>query len=88
MNIYQENQHAVISIKDNGGGIKEEVIGKIFEPYFTTKYKSNGTGIGLYMTHQIIQDHMEGEIKVENQTFVYENQQYTGAIFTITLPLS
>ncbi len=88
MNIYQENQHAIITIKDNGGGIKEEVIGKIFEPYFTTKYKSNGTGIGLYMTHQIIQDHMEGKIEVENQTFVYDNHQYTGAIFTITLPLS
>jgi PAS domain S-box-containing protein len=88
MNIYQENQYAIITIKDNGGGIKEEVIGKIFEPYFTTKYKSNGTGIGLYMTHQIIQDHMEGKIEVENQTFMYENHQYTGAIFTITLPLS
>ncbi|PKN15104.1 MAG: hypothetical protein CVU67_02195 [Deltaproteobacteria bacterium HGW-Deltaproteobacteria-24] len=88
MNIYQENQHAIITIKDNGGGIKEEVIGKIFEPYFTTKYKSNGTGIGLYMTHQIIQDHMDGKIEVENQTFMYENHQYTGAIFTIALPLS
>jgi len=88
INIYKENDHAVVSIKDNGGGIKEEVISKIFDPYFTTKYKSNGTGIGLYMTHQIIQDHMEGKIEADNATFTYKSHEYTGAIFTIKLPLS
>lgn len=88
MSIYKENDQAVVTIKDNGGGIQEEVMTKIFDPYFTTKYKSNGTGIGLYMTHQIIQDHMEGKIEADNATFGYESHEYTGAIFTIKLPLS
>ena len=88
MSIYKENDQGVVTIKDNGGGIQEEVMSKIFDPYFTTKYKSNGTGIGLYMTHQIIQDHMEGKIEADNATFGYESHEYTGAIFTIKLPLS
>ncbi|MFA7084645.1 MAG: transporter substrate-binding domain-containing protein, partial [Arcobacteraceae bacterium] len=85
--IYKEDKEAVITIKDNGGGIKEEIIAQIFDPYFTTKYKSNGTGIGLYMTHQIIQGNMEGKIEVTNETFFYENIEYTGAVFKIKLPL-
>jgi PAS domain S-box-containing protein len=88
INIYKKDNQAIVSIKDNGGGIRSEAIGKIFEPYFTTKYKSNGTGIGLYMTHQIIQDHMEGKIEAENVTYEYDTHKYKGAIFTIKLPLS
>lgn len=77
----------VLTILDNGGGIKEEVIMKIFEPYFTTKHKSNGTGIGLYMTHQIIHQSMRGEIEACNKTFTYNQNKYKGALFTIRLPL-
>ena len=69
----------IILVKDNAGGINPDILEKIFDPYFTTKQDTKGTGLGLYMSKTIIEKHMKGEIKAENQ----EN----GAIFTITLPL-
>ena len=62
--IFPRNCRTVIAIKDNAGGIPEEVITKIFDPYFTTKNK--GTGIGLFMTKTIIEKHMNGRLSVEN----------------------
>jgi two-component system, NtrC family, sensor kinase len=59
----------------------------IFEPYFTTKHKSQGTGIGLYMSHQIICDHMKSFIHVSNTTFSYKGKSYIGAQFTLKLKL-
>ena len=76
-----------IEIKDTGGGIPDDVILKIFEPYFTTKHKSQGTGLGLHMTYNIISQNMGGTISVRNDKFKYKDKNYCGALFTITLPV-
>ncbi len=55
-----------IVFEDDGGGVDDTVINRIFEPYFTTKEQGKGTGIGLYMTKMIIEEHMDGIIKVYN----------------------
>lgn len=78
----------VIKIKDNAGGIDENILDKIFEPYFTTKESKQGTGIGLYMCNEIVVKHFNGKISVENESFEYLNQKYKGSQFTIELPLS
>jgi len=75
-----------IYFKDNAGGIPEKVISKVFEPYFTTKHKSQGTGLGLHMTYTLIVEGMQGNIEVHNRTFDYDKNIYTGAEFSITLP--
>jgi signal transduction histidine kinase len=76
-----------LTIKDNGGGIPEDIVNKIFEPYFTTKHQAQGTGIGLYMTKQIIENSMYGKVDVKNVGYDYDSERYLGAEFTIKLPL-
>jgi PAS domain S-box-containing protein len=76
-----------LSIKDNAKGIDETIIKNIFEPYFTTKHQSQGTGIGLYMTQMIIEKHMKGSIEAKNSKYTYNKQSYIGAEFIIKLPL-
>jgi len=88
IDIDKDKYNAIIKIKDNAGGIPLDIIGNIFDPYFTTKHKSQGTGIGLYMSTEIISKHMNGQIQVENDSYIYEDISYVGAKFTITLPLS
>lgn len=75
----------VIKIKDNAGGINKKIISKIFEPYFTTKHQFQGTGIGLYMSEQMITKHMKGTIEVSNTKFIYKDKKYLGAEFIIKL---
>ncbi len=69
----------VIGVRDNGGGIAEEILPKIFEPYFTTKHQKQGTGIGLYMSRVIVEEHHKGVLSVANDS--------EGAIFTLHLPI-
>ena len=85
--ITKENGFLNIKIQDNANGIKEDIIDKIFEPYFTTKHKFKGTGIGLYMSKLLVEKHLNGSLLVSNKTFVYEEKEYFGAEFIISLPL-
>jgi two-component system C4-dicarboxylate transport sensor histidine kinase DctB len=73
----QNGSTPFISVEDSGGGIENQYREKIFEPYFTTKSKKNGVGIGLYMSKMIVEENMQGHLRVENTNL--------GAKFTITL---
>ena len=86
--VKQHKNNIIITIKDNAGGINEDIIDKIFEPYFTTKHQFNGTGIGLYMSKLISEKHLDGEIIVRNVSFEFNNTIYQGALFKIILPLN
>jgi signal transduction histidine kinase len=77
----------IITIKDNAQGISEKVINKLFEPYVTSKYQSQGIGLGLYITYSLIVERMSGTIDISNTISTYNNRKYSGADVTITLPL-
>jgi len=87
INVTKENNKMVLKISDNAGGIPEDIIHRIYEPYFTTKHQAQGTGIGLYMTREIIVKHLDGYLGASNVTFTIDNKKYTGALFTIEIPL-
>ncbi|MEA3553658.1 MAG: cache domain-containing protein [Campylobacterota bacterium] len=75
----------IIRISDNGGGIANNIIEKIFDPYFTTKHQSQGTGIGLYMSKDIIHTKFNGFLSVENIDWQYKNKTLSGACFIIEI---
>ena len=75
---YKEVDKYVLSIKDSAGGIKKDLLEKIFDPYFTTKHKYKGTGLGLYMCHEIIVKHMDGTIYAKNVTFEIDKREFKG----------
>src|SRR5574344_976245 len=77
-----------VNISDNGGGIPPLIMPKIFEPYYTTKYKSAGTGIGLYMSKQIIEKHIKGQISCKNIEIIINNQKYDGTSFLVKIPIN
>ena len=61
-----EGDRAVVTIADNAGGIPEEIMDKIFDPYFTTKGPQTGTGVGLFMSKTIIEKNMGGRLSARN----------------------
>jgi len=79
LDLINEDNNYIISIEDNGGGIPKEVMPKIFDPYFTTKHQSQGTGLGLHMSYRIITESFKGKLYVHNTT--------NGAKFFIKLPI-
>ncbi|MGM0518438.1 MAG: transporter substrate-binding domain-containing protein [Campylobacterota bacterium] len=83
---YTKNEFAYLEIVDSAGGIKKDITDKIFDPYFTTKHQSKGTGLGLHMTYSLVVEGLRGNINVENSKFYYQNKEYFGAKFTIELP--
>lgn len=88
INVYKKNDYLIIKIKDNAEGIDDTILDRVFEPYFTTKHKSQGTGIGLYMSIEIIEKHMNGKLSVLNKTYIYNDIEYKGAQFKIELPIN
>lgn len=79
ISINKFDQDVMIMIEDNGGGIDQQIINKIFEPYFSTKLEKNGTGLGLYMSKIIVEDHHSGVLSVLNSN--------NGVLFKIIIPL-
>jgi signal transduction histidine kinase len=77
LSLAREDGYAALTVRDNGGGIPEAELAKVFEPYFTTKEK--GTGIGLYMSKTIIENSMGGRIEARNSD--------GGAVFAVRVPL-
>jgi len=80
-----------ILVIDNGGGVPVEVMDRMFDPYFTTKHQSSGTGIGLYMSKEIIEKQMHGSIEVENisHRFLKKREVYEKcACINILMPIN
>jgi PAS domain S-box-containing protein len=66
LHLFAEGDRTVVTVTDNGGGIADEIMDKIFDPYFTTKGPDKGTGIGLFMSKTIIEKNMGGKLTVSN----------------------
>ena len=78
ISVDHDDKFCSIHVYDNAGGISKNIIKKLFIPYFTTKNKSNGTGLGLYMSRLIIHEHCEGQIDVSSEG--------NETVFTVKLP--
>jgi two-component system, NtrC family, sensor kinase len=86
INVYSKDDTLYLEIQDNAEGIPEDIIDRIFEPYFTTKHQSQGTGIGLYMSKEIVEKHLSGKLQVSNKEYIFDEFSYFGASFTIEIP--
>ncbi|WP_024955994.1 sensor histidine kinase [Sulfurospirillum arcachonense] len=85
--VTETSVNVFIKVLDNAGGIQRDIIAKVFDPYFTTKHKSVGTGIGLYMSKQMVEKHMSGEIWCKNIQYKIDDSKLSKcAMFTIEIP--
>ena len=81
--LFEKENNIIVQIQDNAGGIEGEIIDRIFEPYFTTKHKSQGTGIGLFLSQKIAVNHLNGEIVVKNKEIEILGEKFIGACFEL-----
>jgi len=77
--LLETGPHLKLTVKDSGLGIRKEDLARIFDPYYTSKAKGEGTGLGLAVVHGIIKDHM-GDIRVKSKLG-------SGSVFTVLIPL-
>jgi signal transduction histidine kinase len=84
--VEEDSTHLHLRIRDNGGGISEEILPRIFEPYFTTKHPSKGTGLGLRMVYRLIVEGMGGSVEAHTIAFQMDGERYQGAEFLLHLP--
>jgi len=80
VDLHSEGSRAVLRVSDNGHGISEENMAKIFDPFFTTKGVGEGTGLGLWISYDLVRDH-DGDLRVESTPG-------EGTVFTMELPLA
>jgi two-component system sensor histidine kinase/response regulator len=85
--VIRKIDECTIGIFDNAGGIPVEVVDRIFEPYFTTKHKAQGKGLGLYLVEKTIKELFKGTINVSNIEFMHNHKKERGAYFEISIPL-
>lgn len=83
VDLYQKNDNIIIDIKDNAGGVPENIKNKIFDPYFSTKHHTQGSGLGLYLSLEIIAKYFDGSILEDN----IKTDLGEGAHFRITFPI-
>jgi PAS domain S-box-containing protein len=77
--VARKDGHAIIAVEDNGGGVPNTIKGQIFEPYFTTKHTSQGTGLGLFMSKLIVEKSLNGTLVLDDGD--------SGARFSVVLPI-
>ena len=87
MNIVKKENTVIIEIKDNGIGIEPNNLNKLCEPYFTTKHKFRGTGLGLFIVNDFVIKEMYGTLEFSNVEYSYESISYSGALVKITMPI-
>ena len=83
----KQNNKLELNIFDNGLGIENDIIKHVFEPYFTTKHKSLGKGLSLYIVYKLITEVLDGTIDISNKTYKYDNIEYIGLNLKIMIPL-
>lgn len=88
IDVLKEKRSAIVRVKDNAGGVTQDVIEHVFEPYFTTKHQATGTGMGLFMVYETITKHFKGEIEIENTQYVYNDINCSGTQILIHVSLS
>jgi len=83
-----EDKKVILTIQDSAGGIPVDILNRVFEPYFSTKEQTDGTGIGLYMSQEIVEKVMNGKIIASNDSFEFKDNSYYGAVFSIEIPIN